>query len=113
MEASPSKKKRDLRKLFKDGQKHLTPPVADATRAFYVSLLQEKPDSAIAIRYCVEYGVMSAEEHKKLLKKYNHLKEKGAFSVSLKIKRTMEKRHKLGTLKLKKDKKDKKEKEKD
>lgn len=50
---------------------------------------------------------------RKLLKKYNHLKEKGAFSVSLKIKRTMEKRHKLGTLKLKKDKKDKKEKEKD
>lgn len=35
-------------------RKHLTPPVADATRAFYVSLLQEKPDSAIAIRYCVE-----------------------------------------------------------
>lgn len=108
MEASPSKKKRDLRKLFKDGQKHLTPPVADPTRAFYVSLLQEKPDSAIAIRYCVEYGVMQVEDHKKLLKKYHQLKEKGAFNVSIKIKRTLEKRHKLAALK--KDKKDKKDK---
>jgi len=45
---------------------------------------------------------------RKLLKKYHQLKEKGAFNVSIKIKRTLEKRHKLAALK--KDKKDKKDK---
>eukprot|EP00933_Yihiella_yeosuensis_P063970 TRINITY_DN6725_c0_g1_i2.p1 TRINITY_DN6725_c0_g1~~TRINITY_DN6725_c0_g1_i2.p1 ORF type:complete len:123 (-),score=40.97 TRINITY_DN6725_c0_g1_i2:59-427(-) len=110
---SPGKAKRDgisfdQRKLFKEGQKAVTPPVADATRAFYESLLQENPDSKLAIRYCVEYGVMSLEDHKKLLKKYNYLKEKGAFSESAAIKRAVEKKHKLGGfMKLKKDKKNK------
>ena len=34
-------------------RKALTPPVADPTRAFYESLLEEKPDSAIAVRFCI------------------------------------------------------------
>eukprot|EP00440_Ansanella_granifera_P011912 gb/GFBE01012948.1/.p1 GENE.gb/GFBE01012948.1/~~gb/GFBE01012948.1/.p1 ORF type:complete len:100 (+),score=34.79 gb/GFBE01012948.1/:1-300(+) len=96
MDASPSKAKKnnaafDHRKSFKEGQKNLTPPVADATRAFSESLLEENPDSQMAIRFCVEYGVKPLEEHKKLLKKYNHLKEKGAFSISAKIKRALDK----------------------
>merc|ERR1711985_228106 len=57
----------DQRKLFKEGQRFLTPPVADATRAFYESLYAENPDSKIAIRFCVEYGLFSRDEHKKLL----------------------------------------------
>ncbi|CAE7765163.1 ATG18A [Symbiodinium microadriaticum] len=111
-EASPNKKKKlhDHRKLFKEGQKALTPPVADPTRAFYESLLEEKPDSAIAIRFCVEHGVKPNEEHKKLLKKYSVLKEKGAFNVATKIKRVLEKKHlKLGVKKDKKAKKEKKD----
>ncbi|CAE7651706.1 ATG18A [Symbiodinium pilosum] len=92
-------------------RKHLTPPVADPTRAFYESLLEEKPDSAIAVRFCVEHGVKPLEEHKKLLKKYNLLREKGAFSVATKIKRALERKgDKLGIKKEKKDKKEKKEK---
>merc|ERR1712039_858837 len=97
----------DHRKLFKDGQKFLTPPVADATRAFYESLLAEHPESKIAIRFCVEYGVCGMEEHKKLLKRYNALKDKGAFSVSMQIKKALEKQASKG--KLGKDKKDKKD----
>merc|ERR1711920_816414 len=62
----------DHRKLFKEGQKNLTPPVADSTRAFYESLLEENPDSKIAIKFCVEYGILPLEKHKKLLKRYNH-----------------------------------------
>mmetsp|Transcript_17614 Transcript_17614/g.30859 ORF Transcript_17614/g.30859 Transcript_17614/m.30859 type:complete len:146 (-) Transcript_17614:25-462(-) len=85
-------KKMDHRKHFKEGQKHLTPPVADATRAFYVSLLKENPESANAIRFCIEHGVLALEEHKKLLKKYSTLKEKGAFSDKEKIKRAIEKK---------------------
>merc|ERR1712228_56780 len=65
----------DHRKLFKEGQKNLTPPVADSTRAFYESLLEENPDSTIAIKFVVEYGILPLEKHKKLLKRYNHLKD--------------------------------------
>eukprot|EP00930_Biecheleria_cincta_P092911 TRINITY_DN829_c0_g1_i1.p1 TRINITY_DN829_c0_g1~~TRINITY_DN829_c0_g1_i1.p1 ORF type:complete len:138 (+),score=48.39 TRINITY_DN829_c0_g1_i1:248-661(+) len=98
----------DQRKLFKEGQKQMTPPVADSTRGFYESLLEENPDSIIAIRYCVEYGCKSLEVHKKLLKKYNNLKDKGAFSMGAKIKAALEKKSKGG---VKKDKKDKENKE--
>eukprot|EP00928_Gymnodinium_smaydae_P006401 TRINITY_DN1225_c0_g1_i1.p1 TRINITY_DN1225_c0_g1~~TRINITY_DN1225_c0_g1_i1.p1 ORF type:complete len:178 (+),score=66.49 TRINITY_DN1225_c0_g1_i1:62-535(+) len=102
----------DLRKLFKEGQKAVTPPVSDATRAFYESLLEENPDSKIAIKYCVEQGLMSLEQHNILLKKYNKLKEKGAFNANVALKKIFDKKEgkegKEG--KEKKDKKDKKEK---
>merc|ERR1712159_943661 len=82
----------DHRKLFKEGQKSLTPPVADATRAFYESLLEENPDSKIAIKFCVEYGVLPLEGHKKLLKKYNNLKDSGAFNQTTAIKKMLDKK---------------------
>merc|ERR1712228_1135386 len=102
----------DHRKLFKEGQKAITPPVADATRAFYESLLAEIPDSKIAIKWCVEYGVLPLEQHKKILKTYNNLKDKGEFSMQQKIKQAIDKKIqkamlKKGGTKLKKDKKDK------
>merc|ERR1711879_508739 len=81
----------DQRKLFKEGQRFITPPVADATRGFYESLYAENPESKIAIRFCVEYGLLSLEDHKKVLKKFNHLKEKGAYDARIAIKRTLEK----------------------
>merc|ERR1712187_583541 len=76
----------DQRKLFKEGQKNITPPVADATRGFYSSLLQEKPDSKIAIKFAIEYGLLSLDEHNKLLKKYNKLKEAGEDNIGQKTK---------------------------
>lgn len=101
----------DQRQLFKDGQKGVTPPVSDPTRGFYESLLAENPESKIAIRFCIEYGVLANEEHVKLLKKYNHLKDKGAFSsVSAQLKKALEKKAKFGKSGKDKDKKDKKEK---
>merc|ERR1712087_1000194 len=81
----PSPQDMDFRKTFKEGQKAITPPVADATRAFYESLLAEIPDSKIAIKWCIEYGVLPMEQHKQLLKKYNSLKDKGEFSMQQKI----------------------------
>merc|ERR1712146_342593 len=96
---SPGKVQRDIteldqRKLFKEGQRNMTPPVADPTRGFYESLLGENPDSKIAIKFCVEFGVFPLEQHTKLLKKYNHLKDKGAFSVAAQIKRALTKKEK-------------------
>ncbi len=43
------------------GQKYQTPPDGDGTRAFYESLLEQKPESRMAEKYCLEYGVLSEE----------------------------------------------------
>merc|ERR1712039_420327 len=102
----------DHRKLFKEGQKNICPPVADSTRAFYESLLEENPDSKIAIKFCVEYGVLPLEQHKKLLHKYNKLREKGAFSMGALVKKMVEKKEMKDGGKEKKEKKDKDGKEK-
>merc|ERR1712064_157938 len=80
----------DQRKLFKEGQKNITPPVADATRGFYASLLQENPSSKIAIKYAIENGLLPLDEHNKLLKKYNKLKEAGEYNIGTKTKKLIE-----------------------
>merc|ERR1712039_111491 len=85
----------DQRKLFKEGQKNLTPPVADATRGFYASLLDENPNSKIAVKYAIEYGLLALDEHNKLLKKYNKLKDAGEFNVATKTKKMLELKMKL------------------
>eukprot|EP00400_MALV-I_sp_L67-5_P000833 gene833-245_t len=71
----------DLRKHFKPGQTKLTPNMGDATRGFYTSLLKEKPNSLIAIKYCVEQGCLDKEEHNKLLDCYLKLKEMGYYQI--------------------------------
>ena len=70
----------DARKYFKEGQKFVTPINGDSTRGFYESLLKEKPNSHLAIRYCVENGLFSGEKHQALLKKYYELKSTGIFN---------------------------------
>merc|ERR1712050_203165 len=86
----------DQRKLFKEGQRTMTPPVSDPTRGFYESLLAENPESKIAIKFCIENGVFALDKHKQLLKQYNKLKEKGAFSVSAQIQRALQKKERTG-----------------
>lgn len=68
-------RKFDMRSRFKEGQKFLSPPVADALRGFYVSLLHENPSSKIAIKYIVEHGIAQEDQHEILLKKYLEMKE--------------------------------------
>eukprot|EP00434_Breviolum_minutum_P036779 symbB.v1.2.032602.t1/scaffold3933.1/size58575/12 len=67
---------------FKEGQKHSTPP--DPTRVFYESLLEEKPDSPIAIKYCVEHGTLAPELHSHTVKKYVRLLKKGVIAPAKK-----------------------------
>mmetsp|Transcript_112754 Transcript_112754/g.318720 ORF Transcript_112754/g.318720 Transcript_112754/m.318720 type:complete len:256 (+) Transcript_112754:124-891(+) len=69
----------DLRARFKEGQRFVTPPVGDATRMFYESLLRERPSSKMSIKFCVEHGVLPIEKHEKLFKKYTALKQAGAY----------------------------------
>lgn len=70
----------DARKYFKEGQRFVTPINGDSTRGFYESLLAEKPESHLAIRYCVENGLFAGEKHAALLNKYHDLKATGVFN---------------------------------
>ena len=58
------------------GQKNSTPPAGDATRAFYESLLEQRPDSLMAKKYCVEYGCLDAEKANEYLKELEKKKKK-------------------------------------
>mmetsp|Transcript_47818 Transcript_47818/g.126574 ORF Transcript_47818/g.126574 Transcript_47818/m.126574 type:complete len:188 (-) Transcript_47818:224-787(-) len=71
----------DHRKLFKQGQKFLTPPVSDPTRGFYESLYKENPKSRVAIKFSVEHGLLPIDEHRKLYKRFLLLKEAGAYDT--------------------------------
>jgi len=44
------------------GQSRETPEETDPMRKFYTSLLEQNPDSAMAKKWCVMHGLLSAEE---------------------------------------------------
>ena len=54
--------------LILPGQKMGTPPAGDATRAFYESLLEQRPDSLMAKKYLVDYGCLDADKAKEFIK---------------------------------------------
>ena len=58
------------------GQKFSTPPAGDATRAFYESLLEQRPDSLMAKKYCVEYGCLDADKANEFIKELEKKKKK-------------------------------------
>ncbi|KAH7461984.1 hypothetical protein PRIC1_005941 [Phytophthora ramorum] len=53
----------------KPGQKHPTPSPGFADRVFYESLLQQRPDSRMAQKWCLEYGVLKWAEAEALCQK--------------------------------------------
>ena len=57
----------NFEELILPGQKFATPPAGDATRAFYESLLEQRPDSLMAKKYCVEYGCVDADKAKEFI----------------------------------------------
>jgi hypothetical protein len=60
---------------LKEGQRFPTPAVSDTARDFFVTLLEEKPDSYIASQWLVEHGVFSLPKHNALLKRFKIQKE--------------------------------------
>ena len=56
----------NLEDLVFPGQKHPTPTLGDPTRAFYESLLEQKPDSLMALKWCIEYGCLDHARVNKL-----------------------------------------------
>ena len=61
----------DLESLLLPGQKFPTPPQGDASRAFYESLLEQKPESMMALRWCIEYGCLESDRVIKFKKIFN------------------------------------------
>lgn len=51
-------------------------PQGSGDRVFYESLLRENPDSLIAVRWHVEYGVFPPEKCEEMMAKLAELKEK-------------------------------------
>ncbi|KAL8270932.1 hypothetical protein Esti_005144 [Eimeria stiedai] len=69
----------DARRYFKEGQKFITPPNGDGTRGFYESLFEENKNSLVALRYVVEWGVLTGTLLHDSLPRYFALRDKGAF----------------------------------
>eukprot|EP00240_Pyramimonas_obovata_P006998 CAMPEP_0118929846 /NCGR_PEP_ID=MMETSP1169-20130426/6726_1 /TAXON_ID=36882 /ORGANISM="Pyramimonas obovata, Strain CCMP722" /LENGTH=180 /DNA_ID=CAMNT_0006872107 /DNA_START=130 /DNA_END=672 /DNA_ORIENTATION=- len=58
------------------GQKRDPPDENDSQRKFYVSLREQKPSSEMAEVWCMEHGLLSAEEAKKAFDAMNKRKNK-------------------------------------
>eukprot|EP01039_Chlorochromonas_danica_P010934 gene10934-12156_t len=51
---------------WKAGQKFPTPSPGNGDRVFYESLLQQRPESEMAQEWCLAYGVLPADQAKRL-----------------------------------------------
>lgn len=58
------------------GQKAATPSKGDPLRLFYESMLKQKPESILALKYCVEHGCLNEAEAELGLKKLQKLIKK-------------------------------------
>jgi hypothetical protein len=56
---TPVKKtiKKNSKEFPKEGQTKPTPPESDSLRKFYTSLLKQKKDSEMALKWCTEHGL--------------------------------------------------------
>ena len=53
----------------KPGQKHPEPSLDDPTRAFYETLYEQNPNSPMAKKYCLEYGLLPEDVASALVSK--------------------------------------------
>mmetsp|Transcript_17640 Transcript_17640/g.24887 ORF Transcript_17640/g.24887 Transcript_17640/m.24887 type:complete len:120 (+) Transcript_17640:389-748(+) len=73
---------------LKPGQKYATPTPGFGDRVFYETLLRQRPDSAIAQEWCVNYGVLPAKEAENLYKIIlRRKKNSGSSSASITVKK--------------------------
>ena len=52
---------------FKTGQKKKTPDKEDPLRKFYTSLMKQKPNSKMAMKWCLKYGIFSEKSAQKVI----------------------------------------------
>lgn len=55
-------KKKIKREYSKLGQTKDTPPENDSLRRFYTSLLEQKPESLMAKKWCIEHGLLPDQD---------------------------------------------------
>lgn len=48
------------------GQKRQTPPETDPLYRFYTSLLRQKPNSKMALKWCLEHGIFKKKKAEKI-----------------------------------------------
>lgn len=53
------------KKFDKVGQKYETPAKTDPLRRFYESLLQQRKDSTMALKWCLERGILGPKTAEK------------------------------------------------
>ena len=53
---------KDEMKSRKPGQKYATPEETDSLRIFYTSLLKQRPNSEMALKWCLERGVLTEKK---------------------------------------------------
>jgi len=68
---------------FKIGQKKDCPPPGAGTRVFYESLYKQNPKSMMALKWCLEFGVLPRNDCKKLLAKLEDKKAKHKEALKL------------------------------
>jgi hypothetical protein len=56
---------------FKTGQRYPTPPTTDSLYVFYTSLLQQNPKSLMAMRWCLEHGLIPIKDISKSMELLN------------------------------------------
>lgn len=57
-----------VKKVYKlPGQKKDTPPKSDPLYKFYTTLLKQKPDSEMALKWCLEHGALTQKKAEKAL----------------------------------------------
>jgi hypothetical protein len=49
-------------KFKKIGQKYPSPAKTESLAKFYLSLLKERPNSSMALKWCVEHGLLSPKK---------------------------------------------------
>lgn len=52
------------------GQKRATPPKTDPLYKFYTSLLKQRKNSEMALKWCLEHGVLSQKKAEKVMLLY-------------------------------------------
>jgi hypothetical protein len=65
------------KKYSKEGQRYEQPSENDAVYIYYTSLLEQNPDSRLAITWLTEHGVFEGEKRATLYEKYKKLLSKG------------------------------------
>lgn len=58
LQKNTKKKMIIIKNGFKLGQKYKTPDLNNPLRKFYTSLLYQKNDSEMALKWCLEYGLL-------------------------------------------------------